>query len=66
MKPLVKQLKQEGFDIRVIDVQSNQKKAIAAEIRSVPTFIHFANGAQTTRFTGSASARTLKNCFRPR
>lgn len=65
MKPLVKRLKQEGFDIRVIDVTRSPGKAEKAGVMAVPTFIHYANGHETTRFSGGASARTLKNCFRP-
>lgn len=65
MKPLVKQLKEQGFRIRVIDVSRNPRKATAAGINAIPTFIHYHNGQETQRFSGAASHRTLKNCFRP-
>lgn len=64
MKPLVKRLKTKGFDIRIIDVAREPKKARQARIKSIPTFIHRYKGKETQRFSGTASAQRLQNTFR--
>lgn len=63
-KPVVEKLKQEGFNIKVINVRKSPEKAGKAGIHMVPTFVHYDNGKETKRIVGTASEAELRNMFR--
>lgn len=60
MKPIVSQLKRQGFHMRDIDIDKNQNLATKYGIRAVPTFVFVENGAEVKRFSGGTSAASLK------
>lgn len=64
-KPIVDRLKQQGFNIRVIDIRKNPTKAGKAGVHMIPTFIHYCDGEETDRIVGTASEAELKRMFRP-
>jgi thioredoxin-like negative regulator of GroEL len=60
MKPVVGQLRRQGYRMRDIDVDKNQTLAQKYGIRSVPTFVFVENGSEVNRFSGGTSAEKLK------
>jgi thioredoxin 1 len=64
MKPVAADLSREGFDIRTIDVDSNQQKAQRYGIRSIPTFVLVRNGQEVRRQNGAVSADALRRMWR--
>ena len=65
-RPIIQEMKEQGFKIRVIDVNKNPRKAGKARVHMIPTFIHYNNGKETRRIVGTASVRELKRMFVPR
>jgi thioredoxin 1 len=66
MKPIVAQLKREGFRLRDIDVDKNRSMAQKFNIRGIPTFVFVKNGAEVHRFSGGTSPDDLrKQCADP-
>lgn len=63
-KPVVERLKEEGFQIKEIDVNKQPTKAGKAGVHFIPTFIHYYNGKETKRIVGTASDRELRRMFR--
>ena len=60
MKPVVGQLRRQGYRLRDVDVDKNRTLANKYGISSVPTFVFVENGSEVNRFTGGTSAEKLK------
>lgn len=63
-KPIVQQLKDDGYKVRVIDCRKYPNKAGKAGVHMVPTFIHYRDGAATRRIVGTASYDELVGMYR--
>ncbi len=64
MKPVVRQLQDEGFDIRTIDADKHQEQAMKYGIGSVPTFVLVRDGEEVRRISGYMSPEDLKQIWR--
>jgi thioredoxin 1 len=64
MKPVVAQLKGEGFDIREIDVDKYKGEAMNFSVHSIPTFILVRDGQEVRRASGVMSAETMRQLWR--
>ena len=60
MKPVVSQLRRQGYHLRDVDVDKNRKLASQFGIRAVPTFVFVENGQEVKRFSGGTSPEKLK------
>ncbi len=66
MKPIVAQLRRQGYHMRDIDVDRNRAMAEKYGIRAVPTFVFLENGAEVSRFSGGTSRdHLIKLCSAP-
>jgi thioredoxin 1 len=66
MKPVVTQMKREGYRMRDIDVDKNRTLAQKYNIRGIPTFVFVENGSEVRRFSGGTSPSHLKKlCASP-
>jgi len=61
MKPIVAQLRRQGYHIRDINVDKNQKLAQKYGVSGIPTFVFTINGSEVHRFSGGTSADKLKS-----
>lgn len=61
MKPIVTQLRQQGYRLRDVDVDHNQTLAEKYGIRAVPTFVFVEGGSEVNRFSGGTSAGHLRD-----
>ena len=59
MYSTVAELKQEGYDVRTLDVRNNMSTAQQYGIRSVPTFVYIVDGQEVRRITGPTSKNRL-------
>jgi thiol-disulfide isomerase/thioredoxin len=64
MKPVVRQLQDEGFDIRTIDADKHQEQAMKYGIGAVPTFVLVRDGEEVRRISGYMSPEDLKQIWR--
>jgi len=64
MKPVVRQLQAEGFDIRTIDADTHQDEAMQYGIHAVPTFVLVRDGEEVRRTSGYISPEELKQLWR--
>jgi thiol-disulfide isomerase/thioredoxin len=66
MKPVVAQLKSEGFMIRTMDTSQDRavQKAMEFGIRAIPTFVLMRDGQEVRRKTGVTSADNLREIWR--
>jgi thioredoxin 1 len=60
MKPIVAELKREGYRLRDIDVDENRTMAQKFKIHGIPTFVFVENGAEVHRFSGGTSPENLR------
>jgi thioredoxin 1 len=66
MKPIVAQLRRQGYHIRDVDVDRNRTLAQKYGIRAVPTFVFVENGDEVKRFSGGTSPENLRKlCSSP-
>jgi thioredoxin-like negative regulator of GroEL len=66
MKPIVTQLRRQGYRLRDIDVDKNRGLAQKYGIRGIPTFVFVKNGTEVHRFSGGTSADELRKlCSSP-
>lgn len=66
MKPIVTDLRREGYRLRDIDIDNNRALAQKYGIRAVPTFVFVENGSEVDRFSGGTSAEHLRElCSAP-
>jgi thioredoxin 1 len=61
MKPIVAQLRRQGYHFRDVNVDQNQKLAQKYGIRGIPCFVFTINGSEVHRFSGGTSADKLKS-----
>lgn len=62
--PAYQELRNAGYPIRKVDVDSNPSLAQEYGIRSIPQFVYVVNGKEKRRIGGSASAARLKRIYR--
>jgi thioredoxin-like negative regulator of GroEL len=60
MKPIVNQLRRQGYRLRDIDVDKNRGLAQKYGISGIPTFVFMKNGVEVHRFSGGTSADNLR------
>ena len=66
MKPIVAQMRGQGYHMRDLDVDKNRSLAKQYGIRAIPTFVFVENGTEVNRFSGGTSAEALhKMCSKP-
>ena len=61
VKPIVEEMKKEGFNFQIIDVDYEQELVKQFEIKSVPTFILLKEGKEINRITGTKTRKELEN-----
>lgn len=61
--PTYQELRNAGYPIRKIDVDSNQSLAQKYGIHSIPQFVYVVDGTEKRRVSGSASASRLKRMY---
>jgi thioredoxin-like negative regulator of GroEL len=60
-KPVVEDMKREGFQFQMIDVDYEQLLAKQFQVKSVPTFILLEDGKELNRITGTQTRAELEN-----
>jgi thioredoxin-like negative regulator of GroEL len=66
MKPIVAQMRRQGYRLRDVDVDRDRALAEKYSIRAVPTFVFLENGSEVNRFSGGTSAEHLRAlCSKP-
>ena len=66
MKPIVSQLRRQGYRLRDIDVDKNRSLVQKYGISGIPTFVFVKNGSEVHRFSGGTSADQLRKlCSSP-
>ena len=60
-RPVVEDMKKEGFDFQMIDADYEQLLVKRFEVKSVPTFILIDNGKELNRMTGAKTREELEN-----
>lgn len=63
-EPAYQELRNAGYPIRKVNVDSNSTLAQKYGIRSIPQFVYVVNGEEKRRVSGSASASRLKRMYR--
>lgn len=61
--PAYQELRNAGYPIRKVDVDSNSSLAQKYGIRSIPQFVYVVDGDEKRRVSGSASASRLKRMY---
>ena len=59
VKPIVEDMKKEGFEFQMIDADYEQLLVKRFEIRSVPTFILIEDGVEINRIIGAQTRESL-------
>ncbi len=66
MKPIVSNMRRQGYRMRDIDIDRNRALAAQYNVRAVPTFVFVENGSETNRISGSTSPENLRKlCSNP-
>jgi thioredoxin-like negative regulator of GroEL len=60
-RPVVEELKKEGFQFQMIDVDYEQLLAKQFQVKSIPTFILLEDGKELDRVTGAQTRKELEN-----
>ena len=60
MKPIIEELKNEGYNIQKIDVEDETLTAQYFEITSIPTFVLILEGKERERIVGAVSKEKLE------
>ena len=60
-RPIVEDMKREGFQFQMIDVDYEQLLAKQFQVKSVPTFILLEDGKELNRITGAQTRTELEN-----
>ena len=58
-RPIMEELKREGYNIDIIDVDEQQALAKAYNVKSLPTTIIESNGNELSRFVGAKSKTAM-------
>jgi thioredoxin-like negative regulator of GroEL len=61
VKPIVEEMKREGFEFQIIDADYEQLLVKRFGIKSVPTFILFENEKEVNRMTGAKTREELQS-----
>ena len=61
LKPIIKELQEEGQPIDIVDIDKDQFEAQAKGITSVPTLILYEGGVEVGRASGAASKEEIKS-----
>ena len=61
VKPIVEDMKKEGFQFQIIDADYEQLLAKRFEIKSIPTFILLEDGKELNRITGAKTRGELED-----
>ena len=64
MLPLVKQLQEEGYPLRLVDIHHDVKECQALGIRNVPTFVYFESGKEQYRAQSMMNRSVLEDFCR--
>jgi thioredoxin 1 len=59
-RPIVEEMKKEGYQFQIIDADYEQLLAKRFEIKSVPTFILFENQQEVDRIIGAQTKESLE------
>ena len=59
-KPTLEKLIKEGLNIKIINLDDNQKAAIADNVQAVPTFILYEDGVEIGRVSGLPSEEDVR------
>lgn len=62
--PAYQELRNAGYPIRKVDVDSNSSLAQKYGVRSIPQFVYVVNGQEKSRISGGASAGRIKRLYR--
>ena len=65
-RPIVEEMKKEGFEFQIIDADYEQLLVERFEIKSIPTFILFENEKEVDRISGSKTRKELENFINER
>jgi thioredoxin-like negative regulator of GroEL len=60
VKPIVEDMKKEGFEFQMIDADYEQLLVKRFEIKSIPTFILMEDGKEINRITGAKTKQELE------
>ncbi len=60
MKPIVADLRRQGYRLRDIDIDKNHSLAAKYGVRSIPTFVFLSGGSEVSRFSGGTSPENLR------
>lgn len=60
VRPIVEDMKKEGFNFQMIDVDYEKELVKQFEIKSVPTFILFENSKELNRISGAKTKDELE------
>ena len=58
-KPIMNEIKSEGYSVEIIDLDSNQALANQYNVRSVPITVIEQNGVEVDRFVGGLPKRSV-------
>ena len=61
VKPIVEDMKKEGFQFQMVDADYEQLLVKRFEVRSIPTFILLEDGKEINRITGAKTREELEN-----
>jgi thioredoxin-like negative regulator of GroEL len=61
VKPIVEDMKKEGFQFQMIDADYEQLLVKRFEVKSIPTFILLEDGKEINRITGVKTKEELEN-----
>lgn len=61
VKPIVEDMKKDGFEFQMIDADYEQLLVKRFEIKSIPTFILLEDGKETSRITGAKTREELES-----
>ena len=59
LKPIIKELKESGLNIEIIDIDESSDRAVKNGVRSVPTVIIYKDGEIFERVTGFKSKEEI-------
>ncbi len=59
VKPIVENMKKEGFEFQMIDADYEQLLVKRFEVKSIPTFILMENGKEINRISGAQTRESL-------
>jgi thioredoxin-like negative regulator of GroEL len=64
MDSAVAELRQEGFQVQIVDVNAQPSLAWKYQIRQVPTYVYVRGGKEIRRRTGVLPKTTLRQMYR--